>query len=111
MLLAHNAMPCKGHLEGIYHIFLYLKGHKNSKLVFDPAYLEIDDRRFKDVDWKNFYPEASDELPPGMPEPLGLPVDVSCFIDADHARNLLTRRSHSGVLIFLNKAPVVWYSK
>jgi len=46
-----------------------------------------------------------------MPEPLGLPVDVSCFVDADHAGNLLTRSSHLGALIFLNKAPVIWYSK
>ncbi len=33
MLSAHNATPREGHLEGIYHIFSYLKGHKNSKLV------------------------------------------------------------------------------
>jgi len=46
-----------------------------------------------------------------MPEPLGLPVEISCFVDADHAGNLLTRRSQSGVLIFLNRAPIVWYSK
>jgi len=111
MLSAHNAMPREGHLEGIYHVFSYLKGHENSKLVFDPAYPEIDERRFKDVDWKDFYPDASDELPPGMPEPLGLPVKISCFVDADHAGNLLTRRSQSGVLIFVNKAPIVWYSK
>jgi len=91
MLSSHNAMPREGHLEGIYHIFSYLKGHENSKLVFDPAYPEIDDRRFKkDVDWQDFYPKATDELPPGMPEPLGLPVDISCFVDADHAGNLLT---------------------
>jgi len=111
MLSAHNAMPREGHLEGIYHVFSYLKGHENSKLVFDPAYPVIDERRFKDVDWKDFYPDAVDELPPGMPEPLGLPVEISCFVDADHAGNLLTRRSQSGVLIFLNKAPIVWYSK
>jgi len=54
MLSAHNAMPREGHLEGIYYIFSYLKGHKNSKIVFDPAYPEIDDRHFKDVDWKDF---------------------------------------------------------
>ena len=52
-----------------------------------------------------------DKLLPRMPEPLGLPVEISCFVDADHAGNLLTRRSQSGVLIFLNKAPIVWYSK
>ncbi len=111
MLSAHNAMPREGNLEGIYHIFSYLKGHENSRIVFDPAYPKIDDRRFKTVDWKDFYPKAIDELPPGMPEPLGLPVKISCFVDADHAGNLLTRRSHSGILIFLNKAPIVWYSK
>jgi len=53
------------------------------------AYPKIDDRHFKTADWKDFYPEAIDELPPGMPEPLGLPVKISCFVDADHARNLL----------------------
>ncbi len=111
MLSAHNAMPREGHLEGIYHIFSYLKGHEKSRVIFDPSYPEIDDRRFKTVDWKDFYPETTDELPPGMPEPLGLPVEISCFVDADHAGNLLTRRSHSGVLIFLNKVPIVWYSK
>jgi len=46
-----------------------------------------------------------------MPEPRGLPVEVTCFVDADHAGNLATRRAHSGVLIFINKAPVVWFSK
>jgi len=33
--------------------------------------------------------EATNELPPGMPEPLGLPVEITCFVDADHAGNLL----------------------
>jgi len=111
MLSAHNAMPREGHLKGIYHIFSYLKGHENSRIVFDPTYPEIDDRCFNNVDWGDFYPEATDELPPGMPEPLGLPVEITCFVDADHAGNLLTHHSHSGVLIFLNKAPIVWYSK
>jgi len=30
MLSAHNAMPREGHLEAVYYIFSYLKGHKNS---------------------------------------------------------------------------------
>jgi len=74
-------------------------------------YPEIDNRHFKNVDWGDFYPEATNEFPPGMPEPLGLPIEITCFVDADHAGQLLTCCSHSGVLIFLNKAPVVWYSK
>ena len=46
-----------------------------------------------------------------MPEPRGNLVKVFCFVDADHAGNLLTRRSHTGILIFLNNAPISWYSK
>jgi hypothetical protein len=34
---------------------------------------------------------------------------VSC--NADYAGCLVTRRSHSGILIFIQGAPVIWYSK
>jgi len=79
--------------------------------VFDPTYPDIDDRHFRSVDWEDLYPEATDKLPLGMPEPLGLPVEITCFVDVDHTGNLLTHCSHSGILIFLNKALIVWYSK
>ena len=46
-----------------------------------------------------------------MPEPLGRPVHVTCFVDADHAGNLVTRRLHSGILILLQNAPILWYSR
>ena len=50
-------------------------------------------------------------LPPNMPEPRGLEVQVNCFVDADHAGNHITQRSHTGILIFINRSPIVWYSK
>ena len=36
---------------------------------------------------------------------------MTTFVDSDHAGNLATRRSQTGILIFLNKAPIVWFSK
>jgi hypothetical protein len=33
------------------------------------------------------------------------------FVDSDHAGDLITRRSRTGVLIYLNRAPIYWYSK
>ena len=36
---------------------------------------------------------------------------MRCFCDDDHAGNLITRRSQTGILIYLNNAPIVWYSK
>jgi hypothetical protein len=111
MLSSHNAMPREGHLEAAYHVFAYLKKHENSTLVFDDAIPFIDERRFKDVDWKDFYGDVTEAIPPKMPQPRGNKVKMTTFVDSDHAGNLATRRSQTGILIFLNKAPVVWYSK
>ena len=32
-------------------------------------------------------------------------------MDANHAGNIKIRRSHTGVLIYINQAPIIWYSK
>jgi hypothetical protein len=36
---------------------------------------------------------------------------MNIFVDADHAGNRITRRLHTGILIYLNSAPILWYSK
>ena len=46
-----------------------------------------------------------------MPEPRGKPVQINMFCDASHASCLASRRSTTGIVIFLNGAPVTWYSK
>lgn len=78
-------------------------------LVFDDNYLNVQDG--PDRDWFDFYPDAKEDNPPNAPEPLGMQVEMTCFVDSDHAGDLLTRRSRTGVLVFLNKAPIYWYSK
>ncbi len=32
-------------------------------------------------------------------------------MDADHAGNRITRCSHTGIIIILNWAPIIWFSK
>ena len=46
-----------------------------------------------------------------MPEPLGYPVHIYVFVDANHAGNLVTRRSHTGILLFVQNSPIVWLSR
>ena len=67
--------------------------------------------KFQAVDWKDFYPEASELIPPNVPEPCGKCVQLNCFVDADYAGNQITRQSHSGVLLFIGCAPIICYSK
>ena len=46
-----------------------------------------------------------------VPEPRGKEVVMTCFVDADHAGCKETQRSHTGVIIFGNRAPIFWFSK
>ena len=50
-------------------------------------------------------------IPPNAPKPLGLPVVICFFVDADHAGDHLTRRSCTGYVMYLNSAIMNWYSK
>ena len=46
-----------------------------------------------------------------MPLPRGEAISMHCFVDSDHAGNTVTRRSQTGLLLFVNNALIVWYSK
>ena len=46
-----------------------------------------------------------------MPKPRGKEVVMTCFVDADHAGCRETRRSNSGILVFVNRAQILWFSK
>jgi len=61
--------------------------------------------------WSEFYPGAKEVVPSDAPKALGIPVTMACFVDADFASCKATRRSHTGVIIYLNNAPIIWFSK
>jgi len=111
MLSSYLVQPRVGHLDAVFRIFAYLKAHDRSKLVFDPSTPIIDERRFTTYSWQDFYRDAKEAIPPNMPEPRGRAAEIHCFVDADHAGDTVTRRSHTGILLFVNRAPIIWYSK
>jgi hypothetical protein len=105
------ALPRAGHLEQVYHIFGHLKEYPKKTLAFDPRHPDIDERRFNNADWRDFYRYAEEPTPSNAPVPRGNAVSTHCFVDADHAGNKVTRRSQTGNLLFANKACITWYSK
>jgi len=111
LLSSYLAQPRQGHLEQVFHVFAYLKKHARSTMVFDDTKAQIDERRFVKQDWTDFYKDAQQQIPPNAPEARGNAVQQNCFVDADHAGDRVTRRSHTGILIFLNRAPIMWFSK
>ena len=112
LLSSHLALPREGHLDAAYGIFGYLAKHLESNLVFDDKQVDINHEVFHHTDWtNNVYGHVKEQRPPQMPEPLGKAVKITCFVDASHAGDLVTRRSHTGFIIYLNNAPIDWYSK
>ena len=58
MLPSYVSMPCIGNLDQALHIFEYLKYHTKRKLGVDLAHPAINENRFQDCDWKEFYRDA-----------------------------------------------------
>jgi hypothetical protein len=77
----------------------------------DPTYADIDYESFKQHNWNEFYGDAKEHLPANAPTAYGKPVEIRCYVDADHGGDKLTRRSRTGIIIYLNGAPIAWYSK
>ena len=111
LLSKHLALPREGHMEQALHIVGYLKSHKKLRLLFDSSYPKVKENWFTKYDWNDFYRGATEPIPQNMPEELGHKVIITAFVDAKHAGDKSDRKSQTSVLIFVNKAPIHWYSK
>jgi hypothetical protein len=79
--------------------------------VFDPTYPSVDMGAFIKTDWKSTYGDVKEMIPSDAPASHGQEVDLRLFVDSDHAGEQFTRRSRTGFVIYLNMAPIVWFSK
>ena len=114
MMSSMLALPREGHFEQLFHIFAYLKKYHNTKLVYDPSDPVVDESQFEQQDWTSSefgHVQGQEELPPNMPEPRGQGFVLRAKVDADHASDTVTRRSRTRFLVFLNCAPIYWWSK
>ena len=79
--------------------------------MFDPNHPNISEERFKSYDQFDFYRDTEEVITATMPEPRKLSVSSSLFVDADLAGDKSNSQSQTGILIFINKALIIWYSK
>ncbi len=99
--------------EALYHVFAYMKSHLDiGHVAFDPKTPMVDESAFNNgVDWKESYGEFQEELPPKMPKPWKQRVTISVFVDANHTGNKVMRCLHTGIIIYVQNALILWYSK
>ena len=110
-LASFMCAPREGHRLAVLHLYGWLRKHPKFKIVMDDGYVVYPDGDYPEYDWLEFYGDIKEPLPPNAPEPLGREVQMNVFIDSDHAGDKLTRRSCTGVLIFLNRAQITWFTK
>ena len=61
MMALHLALPCKGRMKELYHIFAYLKKHHNAEMVFYPTPCDFNKTLFDHKDW-TYYAYGYEEL-------------------------------------------------
>ena len=93
-------------------MFAYLKQYNWSRLVFDETEPDfVDTSTIVAADWVELYLDAGEAIPLNVPQTKGSCVTTSAFVNADHDGCKVTQRSHTSVPIFVNRAPIFWYSK
>jgi len=112
-LSRYSMAPREGHMLAMHKVFGYLRILPKGKILIDVSHPHIRQKAeiAKDQEWIEFYPDAVENIPYDKPEPRGELCTLTCFVDADHARDQLTRRSVTGILILLNNTPISWVSK
>jgi hypothetical protein len=111
-----TAAPRQGHLERCLKIFGYLKKRCNRRIMVDSSSPVLSgETEVLDVDYAEIfaeqYPDAKEDVEAGLPDALVKEMDITVFVDSDHAHDKVTRRSITGIIIFLGRTPVFYSSK
>jgi hypothetical protein len=107
-----RANPRRGHLDRCKHIYGYLSKMRHAVVrvrTEEPDYSAIPKKIY---DWEqSVYAGAEEVLPHDAPPPLGKPVVMTTFVDANLYHDLVNGRSVTGILHLFNKTVIDWYSK
>jgi hypothetical protein len=101
-----TACPRQGHLGLFLRVFRHFKKRPNRRIVVDswePFYEGGQDAL--DMDYAkelgDQYADAHEEIATDAPSPLVEEMEITVFVDSDHAHNQATRKSITGIVIFV----------
>jgi hypothetical protein len=109
-----SAAPREGHLERAYRIFGYLKQRRHLAIQLDARAPLIDHGSLHSgggPDFTSFYPDAAEDIDPKLPPAFGLELEITGIVDADFGHDFVTRRSITGLMLFVRQTPMVWSSR
>jgi hypothetical protein len=95
-----NMLPREGHLKAVKRILSYLKKFPKGRVIIDISY---PDHSIYPVEnhsnWVEFYSDSIEEILKDLPPEKGPRVRMTVYVDADHAHDLVIRRSIIGILV------------
>ena len=104
--------PRVGHLMRMKRIYGYLKRFRDGAIRVRVGIPDFSGLPNSVHEWDySVYGNVSELIPENLPEPLGKPVILSHFKDANLYHDLITGRAVTGILHMINQTPVEWYSK
>ena len=75
----------------------------------DPDYSHLPT---KEYDWtRSVYGNVEEEIPKDIPKPLGKRVVTTTFLDSNLLHDIVTGKSFTAVLHFVNTTPTDWFLK
>ena len=104
-------MPRQGHMHAMRRVFGYLMQNSKFAIKYDTTEPDFSKHKIENYDWFQLYGRVQEEKPYGAPKYKGKAVVTSGFFDASHASCLMTRRSTTCVMLFVNGTPIRWYVK
>ena len=113
-LTSYNTIPREGHLKAALRIVGYLKHHIKARVLIDPSPFKYPPGMElpKEMEtWKNQYPDAEEEIPDNMPQPLMKPIQQTTIVNSSHTSNEVTKRSTVGIIDYMQNTPIGTYSK
>ena len=111
-----SAAPREGHLKAAERIFRYVKSKPERWIKMDPLahtpYGNLDDPvAGKLVEWQDQY-DTEEEMDVKYPESNGSKeLSTTVYFDSNHGHDETTRRSVSGILVYVGNCPVHSMSK
>jgi hypothetical protein len=107
-----RACPRQGHLERVKRIFGYLSKFRYGFIRIRTDRPDYSHIPFQAYDWfYTCYHGASECIPHDAPVPLGKLVLLTSYVDANLFHDLISGRSVTGILHYLNQTPIDWFSK
>ena len=101
-----------GHLERMKRLYGYLAKTKPFAIRYktkEPDYSHLPKQEYE---WtRSLYGNVKEEIPKDIPKPLGKIVKPTTYFDANLLHDIVTGKSVTAVLYFVNTTPTDWFSK